>query len=179
MFQGIVRQRHLVGNVLSRTIFIAAAVLLLSVNAEAGNVKSWGFNYYGALGNNETTDRNLPVDVVTDVQGSVLSGVVSTSAGINFTLALRSDGSVWAWGSNVYGQLGTNDRTWRLFAVPAVLPANSDIVAVAAGYYHSLALKADGTVFAWGNNSYGTMGDGTTSNWRLIPSQVPNLRQRS
>ena len=69
-----------------------------------------------------------------------LSDVTAIAAGFGYSLALKSDGTVVAWGSNARGQA----------SVPAGL---SGVTAIAAGYYHSLALKSDGTVVAWGDNT--------------------------
>ncbi|MDR0791648.1 MAG: hypothetical protein LBE47_03805, partial [Methanomassiliicoccaceae archaeon] len=91
----------------------------------------------------------------------------TVSAGGSHSLALRSDGTVWAWGYNNHGQLGNFTFTdssrpmWVSgFGGPGVL---TDVTAIAAGEYHSIALKDDGTVWAWGHNSNGQLGDGTTA----------------
>lgn len=103
------------------------------------------------------------------VQG--LTDVVAIAAGQYHSLALRSDGTVWAWGWNYYGQLGdgtTIDRT-----TPVQVQGLTNVVAIAASSNFSLALKADGTVWAWGQNSYGQLGDGTIIN-KKNPVQVKN-----
>lgn len=71
----------------------------------------------------------------------------------NFTLAIKSDGTVWAWGWNNYGQLGNGSTTDAFIRQPAPIPDFSEITAVAAGQSHGLALKSDGTVWAWGRNN--------------------------
>ncbi|WP_243310361.1 C10 family peptidase [Fundidesulfovibrio agrisoli] len=91
------------------------------------------------------------------------------SAGNAHTLALKSDGTVWAWGNNAYGQLGTGDTTDR--RTPARIPGLTGVVALAAGSMHSLALKSDGTVWAWGRNNAGQLGTGDLSD-RPTPTQV-------
>ncbi len=88
------------------------------------------------------------------------------------SLALKSDGTVWAWGWNGYGQLGDGTTTSRY--TPVQVSGLTGVVAIAAGYYHSLALKSDGTVWAWGRNVYGQLGDGTTTS-RYTPVQTLNL----
>lgn len=94
---------------------------------------------------------------------------MSVAAGGVHSLALKDDGTVWAWGFNDTGQLGDGTTTDR--NTPVQVSALSDIAAIAAGYDHSLALKSDGTVWAWGYNYDGQLGDGTTYN-RNIPVQV-------
>ncbi|MDJ0805950.1 MAG: hypothetical protein QNJ78_03870 [Gammaproteobacteria bacterium] len=88
------------------------------------------------------------------------------------SLAVGSDGSVWAWGANEYGQLGNGSTTYS--ALPVQVQGLTNIVSVAAGGRHSLALAGNGTVWAWGNNYGGQLGDGTTQR-RFIPVQVPDL----
>ena len=86
-------------------------------------------------------------------------------------MALKSDGTVWAWGRNTYGQLGIGSTTEK--KTPIQLGSLSGVIAIAAGTFHSIALKSDGTVWAWGVNKYGQLGDNTTTT-RLSPVQVIN-----
>ena len=80
------------------------------------------------------------------------------------TVALKNDGTVWAWGRNNYGQLGDGTTTDSDTPVQAGGSSPlSGIIAIAAGESHTLALKNDGTVWAWGRNYYGQLGDGTTT----------------
>jgi hypothetical protein len=93
--------------------------------------------------------------------------IVSVAAGDRHSLAIKNDGTLWAWGWNVYGQLGDGTTTARHSLVQVM----EDVVSVAAGYRHSFAIKNDGTVWAWGHNYYGQLGDGTTTD-RHSPVQV-------
>lgn len=81
------------------------------------------------------------------------------SNGQYHTLAIREDGTLWAWGFNQYGQLGTGDFTDQ--DSPVQIGTETDWKAVSAGAIHSLALKQDGTLWSWGNNDYGQLGQGT------------------
>ena len=94
------------------------------------------------------------------------------SGGHEHSLALKSDGTVWAWGFNGSGELGDGTNTNRLSSVQA--QGLTNITAVAAGAYHSIALRNDGTVWTWGRNSVGQLGDGTTTD-RNTPMQVQGL----
>jgi alpha-tubulin suppressor-like RCC1 family protein len=95
----------------------------------------------------------------------------AVSAGGYHSLALKADGSLWAWGKNDYGQLGAYIAT--INRTPFQVDTAKDWAAVSAGNRHSLALKKDGTVWAWGYNYYGALGDGTTTlGRRYTPVQV-------
>jgi alpha-tubulin suppressor-like RCC1 family protein len=96
--------------------------------------------------------------------------VRSVSAGLQFSVALKNDGTVWAWGLNDVGQLGDGTTTNR--TRPVQVKGLGDVTAIAAGTGHSLALKRDGTLWAWGGNSLGQLGDGTSQNIRTRPVAV-------
>jgi len=89
------------------------------------------------------------------------------AAGWYHSLAIKTDGSLWAWGYNGAGQLGDGTTTQRLTPVQVL----TEVAAVVAGFEHSLAIKTDGSLWAWGVNYYGGLGDGTTTN-RSTPVQV-------
>lgn len=132
-----------------------------------GTAWSWGYNVFGQLGNGTTvTYSSSPVQV------SGLVGVTRVAAGNMHSLALRADGSVWAWGYGGNGQLG-NGATANS-SVPVQVSGLAGAMALAAGANHGLAVKGDGTVVAWGNNSGGELGNGTTVN-SSIPVAVLNL----
>jgi alpha-tubulin suppressor-like RCC1 family protein len=117
-------------------------------------VWAWGRNSYGQLGDGtRRNNRLLPVQV-TMADGSPLRGVMGITAGYKHTVALKSDGSVWAWGGGI-GEEGWGSASDRLTPVPVKLADGSQlsgIIAVAAGLSYTLALKADGTVWGWGQN---------------------------
>jgi len=120
-----------------------------------GTVMAWGRNNYGQLGDGTFTPRATPVQVAN------LSGVVAIAGGRVHSLALKSDGTVMAWGSNnADGRLG-DGTTFGSRPTPVQVANLSGVVAIADGDDHSLALKSDGTVMAWGSNNYGQLGDGT------------------
>ncbi len=147
--------------VLSQSQFDSLAV------APDGTLWAWGSNSNGQVGDGTTTPRLTPVRVpgMTDV----VAAVAGTG---NFSLAVRGDGTVWAWGANTQGQLGDGTTTRRL--TPGQVPGLTDVVAIAAGQGFSLALRGDGTVWAWGANTSGELGDGTTAR-RLTPGPVSGL----
>src|SRR5205823_835287 len=95
---------------------------------------------------------------------------VSALAGGNWSsFAVKSDGTVWAWGANDQGQLGDGTTTNR--TTPVQVTGLTGVTAIAAGGWHTLALKSDGTIWGWGGNWAGQLGDGTTIN-RASPVQV-------
>ncbi len=130
-----------------------------------GTLAAWGDNAYGQLGDGSTTQSTLPVEVT---QNGVLAGktVVAITCGIHHSLALCSDGTLAAWGRNDSGQLGDDSTTQSTLPVDVtqsgVLDGKS-VVALAAGFQHSLVLCSDGTLAAWGENADGQLGDGSTT----------------
>ena len=145
-----------------------------------GMVAAWGDNSYGQLGSNDRTSHHTPCGVTTNSGLSALYGktVVAIAAGDTHSLALCSDGTVAAWGSDAYGQLGDGTNTPSPTLVPKAVntaPGSAlcgrRVVAIAAGVAHSLALCSDGSLAAWGLNYYGQLGDGTTNN-RSLPVSV-------
>lgn len=133
----------------------------VALNSE-GYVYAWGKNGNGQLGNGTTTNSATPVNV-----GGGLADAVAVAAGGSHSLALKGDGTLWAWGENAYGQLGDGSTTDRTTPVQVL----TGVVAVSAGQWHTLALKTDGTLWAWGRNANGQLGDGTTSD-RATPVPV-------
>ncbi|NLT50021.1 MAG: T9SS type A sorting domain-containing protein [Ignavibacteria bacterium] len=132
--------------------------------ASDGTVYTWGSNYYGQLGNGNNEDSNVPVAV--DISG-VLSGktIKAIAAGGYHTIALDSDGTVYSWGIN-YGQLGNGnniDSNVPVAVDTSGVLSGKTITAVAAGYFHSIALDSDGIVYTWGDNDYGQLGNGNNT----------------
>ena len=131
---------------------------------EDGRVVAWGRNTQGQLGDGSEEDRAAPVAVV-DGDGVPLQGIVAIAAGYEHALALHSDGQLYAWGEGASGQLGDGTVTARNQAALVRLASGSPlegIVAIAAGWDHNLALAEDGTLYAWGLNGSGQVGDGST-----------------
>jgi alpha-tubulin suppressor-like RCC1 family protein len=138
----------------------------LARNAD-GTVRAWGSNYNGQLGDNSTDDRYTPVDVL------YLTDVMGIAAGGQHSLALQSDGTVWAWGLNQYGELGDNTVVDR--HTPVQVDNLDNVIAIKSAFEESsVALKSDGTVWDWGNNNVGQLGDNTTTE-RHTPVQVQNM----
>jgi len=146
----------------------AGAVHTLALTS-AGTIYACGHNNFGQLGNGTTTDSSTPVAV------AVPGTVVQIAAGWAFDLALTSTGAVYAWGYNGDGELGTTTSGTCAGSYPcattpvAVSLGGASVTAIAAGWDHSLAIRSDGTLLAWGLNNYGQLGTGDTTN-RPVPA---------
>ncbi len=135
-----------------------------------GTVVGWGRNPYGQLGNGSTDTPSQPVAVTTS---GLLNGktVVSIATGRDHSLALCSDGSLVAWGSNTAGQLGNGSTTSSSLPVAvnrSGVLAGKTVIAISAGANHSLALCSDGTVATWGDNGSGQLGNNS-----ITASSIP------
>ncbi len=123
---------------------------------------AFGDNTDGALGNGTSTDAYVPTVI------TLPGGVTPTggAAGGDHTLAIGSNGALYAWGLGTDGQLGNGTTTSSSTPVQVSLPPGVVPVAVAAGDDHSLALGSNGTLYAWGYNGYGQLGNGTKTTAR-------------
>ena len=135
-----------------------------------GTVCSFGRNGRGQLGIGNLKDTSAPVKV------SGLANIVDIEAGWNNSYAISSTGELWAFGSNRVGQLGTGSPVgnWQYSSIPVQVSLDS-VVMVKSEVYSTIALKNDGTVWAWGDNTYGQLGDGTKTD-RNIPVKVQGLQ---
>jgi alpha-tubulin suppressor-like RCC1 family protein len=142
---------------LANIVAIAAGSYHTLAVQSDGTVWAWGYNVNGQLGIGNTSSSSSPVRV------ALPSPIRSVAGGSYHSLALARDGTVWGWGENSSGQVG--DGSTILATLPVRVVDLTDIVAISAGTDlisgHSLALKADGSTWAWGSNVYGQLGDGT------------------
>lgn len=134
----------------------------------SGEVKCWGSNTSGELGNNSQTNSSVPVTP----QG-LTSGVVSVSVGLNFACAVLNDGTAKCWGSNTSNQLGNNTVS-SSSTIPTSVLNLTDATSVSAGNYHACVVTTSGTVKCWGTNSNYQLGDGTTTS-RTSPVSVSGI----
>lgn len=150
--------------VIAVTAFKSAGVTL-ALRSD-GTVWGVGNNSMGQLGDGTTTNRLTPVQV------SGLSDVIAISAGAYQALALKSDGTVWAWGTEIAGELGNGGNLYTTSAIPVQVSGLTNVTTISAGFIASYAVKANGTVWAWGQG--GHLGDGTNTP-RATPVQVTGL----
>ena len=133
-----------------------------------GSVYAWGANGDGQLGNGSNTNSSIPVQVLGVGGTGVLAGITTIAAGRYHSVAVGNGGSVYAWGTNGYGQLGNGSTSNSSTPVQVLGVGGSGVLSgitrITAGQYHSVAVGNGGSVYAWGANGYGQLGNGSTSN---------------
>jgi alpha-tubulin suppressor-like RCC1 family protein len=156
-----------VGGITDWTKISARGFFNLALRAD-GVLYAWGMGTSGQLGTNDLINRSSPVSVVGGI-----TDWTEISAGNNHSLAIRSNGTLWAWGSGGQGRLGTNDTINRSSPV-SVIGGFADWTEASAGGDHSLALRANGTIWAWGSDaSSGRLGTGTAGAFNILsPTSV-------
>jgi alpha-tubulin suppressor-like RCC1 family protein len=132
-------------------------------------LQGWGENTLGELADGSYANRTAPVHT-----GGTLSNVIQVSGGWKHAVALTVDKKAWTWGDNTYGQIGNGFTSTKGISVPYQVPGLSNVIAVSGGDRFTAALKSDGTVWTWGWNGFGQLGDGTYND-RSSPIQVHNL----
>jgi hypothetical protein len=160
--------------VLSQFVNVVAGESYCLALDSSGFVWSWGLNSDGVLGDGTTVAKSTPVQVKVDstLGGGNLSGIIDIASNSYFSMALKSDGTVWTWGYNSYGELGNGITGHKNAAVKVVKPADEvgypddyliGIIKIAAGRHHGMALDTQGRVWTWGRNSNGQLGYGVIS----------------
>jgi alpha-tubulin suppressor-like RCC1 family protein len=135
---------------------------------------TWGQETWGQVGNGQLTDPFSPGGVINPYQVTGIPAPAAIAAGTYSAMMVGTDGSVWGWGQDLFGNLGVGSGNGILYSPTQTLNPGSGIIQLAAGYDDVLGLRSDGTVVAWGNNSNGQLGDGTTTT-RVTPVQVSGL----
>jgi alpha-tubulin suppressor-like RCC1 family protein len=144
-----------------------------------GTLWAWGYNAYGTLGQNNTTSRSSPVQVGSTIPAYNNDTAIlwsSVAAGQNSGAAIKSNGTLWMWGKNDYGQLGQNNLTYR--SSPTQVGSLTTWSSVYNSGSVTFAIKTDGTLWAWGYGGsglgYGALGQGNTDD-RSSPTQIGSL----
>lgn len=140
---------------------------LFKAAGSAGAFYAWGNNVSGQLGQGNTTSRSSPVQIGT------LTTWDTVSAGSAASLALKTDNTLWAFGNNGNGQLGTSNQTSYSSPVQVGALTDWDKILSTSGNW-SAAIKTNGTLWTWGSNAYGYLGNGSTTG-RSSPAQVGSL----
>lgn len=159
------------GIALTGIVSVAAGASHTAALRNDGTVWNWGTGQNGALGSGSTAGSLYPVQVMTGA-GQPLTNVAQiATGGSRFTLAVKSDGSLWGWGANGAGQLGVNDQTDRLYATQ--ITGVGVVDQIAAGAYHSVCHSATyGHVYGWGYNGYGQLGNPAAAVNQKSPIQM-------
>lgn len=122
-----------------------------------GTLWAWGNNTLGQLGDGTNTERSSPTQIGTDTNWQTVA------AGGLHTLAIKTDGSLWAWGNNTNGETGVSPFVAASSNLPARIGLDTNWSKIARGSSHNLAVKTTGTLWAWGANDSGQLGNGTTT----------------
>lgn len=131
-----------------------------------GTLWAWGRNDYGQIGDGTVVNKNSPIQIGTETNW------IKIYTSLFSSFAIKSDGTLWSWGLNDYGQLGINSNSNSL--IPLQVGIDSNWVKISTGFfYHTLGLKSDGSIWSFGLNNFGQLGDGTTIN-KSTPSQIGN-----
>ena len=144
---------------------VSAGIWQIAAIKNDGTLWTWGSNSYGGLGDNTIVKKSSPVQTI--AYGTNWQQV---ACGNFHTAAIKTDGTLWSWGRNLNGQLGNNTVTNRSSPVQTVA-FGTNWKQVDCGYHYTAAIKTDGTLWTWGYNIYGGLGDNTTTN-RSSPVQT-------
>ena len=139
-----------------------------------GRLWSWGANGSGQLGLGDTTPRAQPVAITRTRAGETLLPAVGLAAGRDFALARTVGGAVLAWGAGTSGQLGAGNNNGVTAPVPTPT-LSAPMISIAGGGTHTLAVRTDGSVYAWGANAAGQLGIRSSEALRTEPVQIPAL----
>ena len=128
-----------------------------------GALYSWGYNYYGQLGDGTNVNKKTPTRIGSDNDWKTVA------TGYYFTLAIKTDGSLWAWGDNQFGQLGDGTTIRRL--TPVRIGTDTDWKSLHTTSVNTIAIKNNGSMWGWGRNQFGELGNGTTVS-KSSPTQI-------
>jgi alpha-tubulin suppressor-like RCC1 family protein len=142
-----------------------------------GSLWAWGSNGFGQLGIGNGMDSRGTVSL-TPIK--IMEDVLAVSSGQTHTMAIKSDGTLWGWGFHSHGQIG--DGATITVVKNGLIPEDNyrftpvkimdNVVAVSAGARHTMAIKTDGSLWAWGSGESGQLGDGTWNNRRFSPVKI-------
>jgi len=135
---------------------------------DTGNIYTWGSAISGQLGDGTSENRNDPTPGLIKVEGVTFSKIDN---GFCHTLALSSEGQIYSWGCNDNGQLG-DGTTYNEYKPQLISVSGVSFTEIACGSRHSLAISTEGKLYAWGKNTYGQLGIGTTSSYEETPQLV-------
>lgn len=129
-----------------------------------GTLWVWGNNDLGQVGDGTTTNRKSPVKIMNNVK--------SVSLGAIHSAAMKDDGTVWMWGNNECYQITSNVKSDMSTTPVLIFNSDANVKKIVSGYLNSAVIKKDGTLWAWGNNEYGQVGNGTCSSYVEKPTKI-------
>jgi uncharacterized repeat protein (TIGR02543 family) len=159
-----------------KVVSIAAGRQHSAALTENGNLYLWGYNVSGQIGNNSTTYQMSPLNITNQFALIGEDRIVDVKLGYYHSAALTANGRIFTWGYGYNGQLGDNATQNR--SVPTeitsrfALAEGDKLVQINLGSLHTGAISANGRVFLWGNNEVGNIGDNTSLNNRLVPTEI-------
>jgi alpha-tubulin suppressor-like RCC1 family protein len=144
-----------------------------------GTVWAWGWNSFGQQGDGTTNNTCMPHQALGPGGIGLLTNVTAIMGGETHNAALRADGTVWEWGRSLFGELGDGSSNWGAFASMSTIPVQviglTSVIRLGGRGYHDLAERSDGTVWAWGDNQSGELGNGLFFYGTNRPVQVIGL----
>ena len=155
-----------IGSLINWDSIGSGAYHMLAIKAD-GTLWSWGYGANGRLGLGNITDYSSPKQV------GAYANWLKVAGGGEHTLAIKTDGTLWAWGNGTDGRLGDGNAFTTLNS-PVQIGSLTTWSKITGGAYHSVAIKTDGTLWSWGFNSQGQLGDGTIAS-RSSPVQIGAL----
>ena len=158
--------KHVTTSVVNNDAYGTAHTLAIKTD---GTLWGWGHNGEGQLG---YTNFGGPFNRTSPVQIGTLDSWKNASAGPRYSLGVRTDGTMWGWGFNGYGQLGLNDTVIR--SSPVQIGTDKTWRVTAAGHKNSAAIKTNGTLWVWGDNTYGQVNTTTSSPIQLVNKVAGN-----
>ena len=149
-------------HIIDSIVFASAEFHTMVIDTDA-RLWAWGQNWDGQIGDGTRTvydfdDRLLVEDNEKVSPICIMDNVAAAAVGNNYSFAVRTDNSLWAWGNNLYGQLGDGTTTDQINPIKIM----DGVKSVSAGCGHTMVIKTDGSLWGWGLNALGQLGDGTT-----------------
>ena len=154
---------------------ISLGIFHSSALTSEGRVFTWGYNYYGQLGDGTILNTNIPIDLTGDLNLGLDEKVVDVELGEYHSMAITSNRRIFTWGRNQYGQLGNGNTVDSMSPIELpLLSFDSEIItSIVVSDFSSAALTSTGRLFAWGQNASGKLGDGTSIDSN-IPIEITN-----
>lgn len=161
-----------------KIISVALGDMHSAALSSKGRLFTWGWNFYGRLGDGTTTNRFVPTEITSLFNLNSDEVITKVALGVSCSAAITSEGRLFTWGENASGQLGdgtiSNKSTPVDITEKFELEGDEKIIDASIGYVHMGALTSKGRLSAWGNNAYGQLGNGT-NNLQVNPIEITSF----